>query len=43
MLAYCLKRNRNTKNIGSKKVAMTNKMVTAKSKCAYCMANNQDF
>ena len=43
MLTYFLKCNNNTKNIGLKKVAMTNKVIRAKSKCATCMAKKSRF
>ena len=43
MLTYCLKCNNNTKNIGLKKVTMTNKVIRAKSKWTTCLANKSRF
>ena len=43
MLTYCLKCNNNTKNIDLKKVAMKNKVIRPKSKCATSMANKSRF
>ena len=43
MLTYCLKCNNNTKNIGSKKVTITNKVVRRKSMYATCMARKSRF
>ena len=43
MLAYCLKCNNTTKNIGLKKVTMTNKVIRAKSRYVTCMAKKSRF
>ena len=43
MLIYCLRCNNDTKNVDLEKVTMTNKVIRAKSRCAICMAKNQDF
>ena len=43
MLTYCLKSNNNAKNIGLRKVTMTNQVIKAKSKCATRMANKSRF
>ena len=43
MLTYSLKCNNNTKNIGLKKVTMTNKVNRAKSRCATYLAKNRGF
>ena len=40
MRTYCLRFNNKTKNIDSKKVTMTNKVIEAKPKFATCMAKN---
>ena len=39
MQTYCLSCRRHTGNIGSKKLIMTNKVVTEESRCANCMFN----
>ena len=43
MLTYCLKCNNNTKNIGLKKVTMTNIVIRAKSRCDTCKAQKSRF
>ena len=43
MLTYRLKCNNNTKNIRLKKVAMSNKVIRAKSKCATFVTNKLRF
>ena len=39
MQTYCLSCRRHSGNIGSKKLIMTNKVVTEESRCANCMFN----
>ena len=43
MQTYCLSCRRQTGNIGSKKVIMTNKVVREKSRCANCMSDISRF
>ena len=43
MLTYCLKCNNFTKDIGSKKVTMANKVIRQKSRCANCSAKKSRF
>ena len=43
MQTYCLSCKKHTDNIGSKKVIMTNKVITEKSRCANCVAKKLRF
>ena len=43
MQTYCLGCKKRTNNIGSEKVAMTNKVVKEKSRCANCMSYKSRF
>ena len=43
MQAYCLSCKKDTDNIGSKKVIVTNKVIRQKSRCANCVAENSRF
>ena len=43
METYCLGCKKHTNNIGSKKVTMTNKVISDISRCANFMANKSRF
>ena len=43
MQAYCFRCRRHSGNIGSKRLIITNKVVTEKSRCANCMFNKYRF
>ena len=43
MQTYCWDWRRHSNNIASKKVTMTNKVTTEKSRCASCISDIQDF
>ena len=43
MQTYCLGCRKYTNSIGSKKVAMTNKVIRQKSKCTNCMSDKSRF
>ena len=43
MKSYCLSFKKHTDNIGSKKVAMKNKVIRKKSKCANCVDEKSRF
>ena len=43
LTTYCLGCREHTNNIGSKRVAMTNKVVRDKSRCAECLFNKSRF
>ena len=40
---YCLSCREHTNNIGSKRVAMTNKVIKDKSRCANCLSDKSQF
>ena len=43
MQTFCLGCKKHTNNIGSKKVAMTNKAIRDKLRCANCMSDKSRF
>ena len=43
MKTYCLSYRKHTYNIGSKKVTMTNKVITEKSRCPNCIVDKSRF
>ena len=43
MRTYCLSCKRHTKNFGSKKVMMMNKVIRDKPRCANCMSGKSRF
>ena len=40
---YCLSCREHTKNVGSKRVAMTNKLIRDKSRCSECLSDKSQF